>query len=58
MSAMKNSLVDLALVARQADADRLARKISRAEHSAILADIRTEMTAMGGTWDDLIELSR
>ena len=57
MSAMKNALADLALKARNAGDDRLDGKITRAQHGAILADIETQMAAMGGTWDDLIELS-
>ena len=39
MSAMKNALVDLALVARQAGDDRLDRKITREQHAVILRDI-------------------
>jgi hypothetical protein len=54
---MKNALADLALKARNAGDDRLDGKITRAQHGAILADIETQMAGMGGTWDDLIELS-
>jgi hypothetical protein len=58
MSTMKNALVDLALTARQAGDDRLSGKITRADHGRILADIELQMIALGGTWDDLIELAR
>jgi hypothetical protein len=58
MSTMKNALVDLALRARQAGDDRLSGKITRADHGRILADIELQMIALGGTWDDLIELAR
>jgi len=58
MSAMKNELVNLALVARQAGDDRLDRKITREQHAIILSDIEVKMAALGGTWDDLIELAR
>ena len=58
MSTMKNALVDLALTTRQAGDDRLSGKITRADHGRILADIELQMIALGGTWDDLIELAR
>ena len=58
MSTMKNALVDLALTARQAGDDRLSGKITRADHGRILADVELQMIALGGTWDDLIELAR
>jgi hypothetical protein len=55
---MSITLAGLAATAKQAGDDRLDGKITRTEHGAILAAIEPQMLALGGTWDDLIELAR